>query len=217
MQSEFCTYHLHSLLSHRFSFTSTSTPLALAAYSKHFIFYFTESSNMDPNPNSSNHSVRYLILLILLVFVKDSKAINFQPFPAQDIYTRPDYGVIFRPIPNTFVPTDSYFHVFFELPFPVIPTFPNIPTIDTSQCVDQSQSFSAHFSPTTEETHRYFYGLLQPALQRAIALSTYDPSGQWGSCQKCSSIMECRGRPCCSGGSRTFPDYIAVIQMLGQD
>ena len=68
--------------------------------------------------------------------------------------------------------------MFFELPFPVIPTFPQIPAVDTSQCIDQSQSFSAHFSPTNEETHRYFYGLLQPALQRAIALSPYDPTGQ---------------------------------------
>ena len=133
---------------------------------------------MDPNPQSTNHSVKYLLSLILLASVKITTAINFQPFPEQDIYTRPDYGVIFRPIPNTFVPTDSYFHVFFELPFPVIPVFPQLPTVDNSQCLDQSQSFSAHLLPNTDETHRYFYGLLQPALRRAISLSPYDPASQ---------------------------------------
>jgi len=119
---------------------------------------------------------RYLLFLLFLGLITINKALDFQPFPDQDIYTRTDYGVIFRPIPNTFVPTDSYFHVFFELPFPVIPVFPQLPTVDDSQCQDHSQSFSAHLTPTVADTHRHFYELLQPALRRAIKLSPYNPS-----------------------------------------
>ena len=77
-------------------------------------------------------------------------------YASERFYRRTEYGVIFRPVPNAFIPSDSYMHVFFELQFPVIPDFPTIPTINDSQCTDQVTSFGVPIQPTIADTHNHF-------------------------------------------------------------
>lgn len=95
------------------------------------------------------------ILLIILYFKYAQSEQDFEHLPDLEYYTRPEYGVIFRPLTNQFIPTDSYSHVFFALEFPEIPYFPEIPPINNEACTEQNSRRNRDFEPTEQEMHKY--------------------------------------------------------------
>ena len=77
-----------------------------------FIF-LTDFIIMASTPTTQFSTIRYLLWNFLLIFITMAHGIQFQAMPKREFYTRTEYGVIFRPIPTNFIPTDSYTHVFF--------------------------------------------------------------------------------------------------------
>ena len=100
---------------------------------------------------------RLLLITLLVCLIDNSFSIEFEPMPKSEYYTRPEYGVIFRPMSQQFIPTDSVTHVFFQLDFPKIPNFPIIPDLTTDQCYEKSPRHREIFRPTNRETKQYLF------------------------------------------------------------
>lgn len=108
-------------------------------------------------PRVGTTESHFTVLITLLVCsVHLTNSLDFHPFPKLEYYTRPEYGVIFRPLKQLFIPTDSVTHVFFQLKFPKIPEFPAIPDINTERCTDKSDhELHKVLYPSERETRRH--------------------------------------------------------------
>ena len=65
-----------------------------------------------------------------------TKKINNRP-----ALTRPNVGVVFRPLQHSFIPSDSKHHVLFSIPFPNLPTLPSLPKLNRDNCENHEEEF----------------------------------------------------------------------------
>ena len=70
-------------------------------------------------------------------------------------HARPEYGVIFRPTADKFLPTDSFTSIFFNVKFPTIPPKPDLPSFIHNKCMQDSEA--QHIAPTSHQVKKHLF------------------------------------------------------------
>ena len=94
-------------------------------------------------------------MVLLLLTPSPTEAFAIVPMDTKPYHARPEYGVIFRPTADKFLPSDSYTSIFFNVKFPTIPSKPDLPSFIHNKCMQDAET--QHIMPTSHQIRKHLF------------------------------------------------------------
>ena len=94
-------------------------------------------------------------MVLLLLTPSPTEGFAIVPMDIKPYHARPEYGVIFRPTADKFLPSDSHTSIFFNVKFPTIPSKPDLPSFIHNKCMQDSEA--QHITPTSHQIRKHLF------------------------------------------------------------
>ena len=94
-------------------------------------------------------------MVLLLLTPSPTDTLDIIPMDTKPYHARPEYGVVFRPTADKFLPTDSFTSIFFNVKFPTIPPKPDLPSFIRNKCMLDSEA--QHITPTSHQIRKHLF------------------------------------------------------------
>ena len=111
-------------------------------------------------------------MILLLLTPSPADALDMAPLDIKPYNARPEYGVVFRPTADKFLPSDSYTSIFFNVKFPNIPPKPNLPALIHNKCLTDVERH--HITPSSRQLSQHLF-MEQDSDGHFIQLLPMDP------------------------------------------